>query len=50
MNNGKVILAIDYSLNGSSIIVGNTWSNEIYYRYFSSLKSDIKNKNWKELY
>lgn len=49
MNNGKVILAIDYSLNGSSIIVGNTWSNDIFYKYFSSLKSDIKNEDCIEI-
>lgn len=46
----KVILAVDYSLNGSSFIYGNQ-NEELYaFKYFSKLKSDHKNPNCSPIY
>lgn len=48
--NGKTILSVDFSLNGSAIVVGNTngaKDNEygiLGFNYFSNLKSDFKNE------
>ena len=44
-NPNKTICSIDFSLNGSAIIIGNTKDNKIDYKYFSNLKSDLKNEN-----
>ena len=41
----KIVLAIDYSLNGSSFIFGDENNNLLAFKYFSKLKSDHKNPN-----
>ena len=40
----KIVLAIDYSLNGSSFIFGDENNNLLAFKYFSKLKSDHKIK------
>ena len=42
----QIILAIDYSLNGSSFIFGDENGKLWAFKYFSKLKSDHKNPNF----
>ena len=46
----QIILAIDYSLNGSSFIFGDENGKLLAFKYFSKLKSDHKNPNCSPIY
>ena len=46
----QIILAIDYSLNGSSFIFGDENGKLWAFKYFSKLKSDHKNPNCSPIY